>query len=98
MVFHRHGDTFSLPPGAVHLAASAVCENQAFQYGDCVLGLQFHVEYSAESIEKMLANCADELIDAPCIQTEDEIRTGISNIPQNAIWLYTLLNAFFSDR
>ena len=92
MVFHWHGDTFSLPPGAIHLASSAVCENQAFQYGDHVLGLQFHLEYSAESIEKMLVNCSDELIDAPCLQTEDEIRSGVSNIPQNAIWLYTLLD------
>ncbi len=98
MVFHWHGDTFSPPPGAVHLASSTACENQAFQYSDHVLGLQFHLEYSAESIEKILVNCSDELIDAPCIQTEDEIRSGASNIPQNAIWLDTLLDAFFSDR
>src|SRR5687767_12148382 len=32
--FHWHGDTFSLPAGAVALASSAMTANQAFRYGD----------------------------------------------------------------
>jgi GMP synthase-like glutamine amidotransferase len=31
--FHWHGETFSIPPGAVRVAASAHCENQAFAMG-----------------------------------------------------------------
>lgn len=93
-VFHWHGDTFSLPRGAVHLASSAVCENQAFQYGDTVLSLQFHLEYSQESIEKMLMNCGNELVESPYVQNADEIRNGYGNIFQNTTWLYTLLDAF----
>ena len=30
MVFHWHGDTFEIPPGAVWLAQSQACRNQAF--------------------------------------------------------------------
>jgi GMP synthase-like glutamine amidotransferase len=93
-VFHWHGDTFSIPPGAIHLASSTVCTNQAFQYGEQVLALQFHLEYSKESIEKMLEHCSDELIDSPYIQTAEEIRSGMTNIQQNTEWLYTLLDAF----
>lgn len=41
---HWHQDTFSLPVGAVHLAASAPFPHQAFRWGDRAYGLQFHVE------------------------------------------------------
>jgi GMP synthase-like glutamine amidotransferase len=94
LVFQWHGDTFSLPPGAVHLAENNVCKNQAFQYGENVLGLQFHMEYSEGSIEKMLTHCADELVEAPYINTPEQIRNGYSNIDQNTEWLYTLLDTF----
>ena len=40
----RHHDTFSLPDGAVHLAATPAVPNQAFRWGDLVYGFQFHVE------------------------------------------------------
>ena len=41
---HWHQDTFSLPDGAVHLAASRPFPHQAFRWGDRAYGLQFHVE------------------------------------------------------
>ncbi len=41
---HWHRDTFSLPDGAVHLAASQRFPHQAFRWGDRAYGLQFHVE------------------------------------------------------
>ena len=44
---HWHGDTFSLPPGAVHLARNDAYENQAFRAGARAYGLQFHVEVTA---------------------------------------------------
>jgi len=41
---HWHGDTFAIPPGAVHLATSDRYRHQAFRYGRAVYGLQFHLE------------------------------------------------------
>jgi GMP synthase-like glutamine amidotransferase len=93
-VFQWHGDTFSLPPEAIHLATNDVCINQAFQYKNNVLALQFHLEYSQDSIEKMLIHCVDELVEAPYIQTADQIRDGYDNIARNTAWLYTLLDEF----
>jgi len=43
-IFHWHEDTFSLPPGAAHLAASDLTENQAFRLGRATYGIQFHFE------------------------------------------------------
>jgi len=44
---HWHRDTFSLPDGAVHLAATRRFPHQAFRVGPRVYGLQFHVEVDA---------------------------------------------------
>jgi GMP synthase (glutamine-hydrolysing) len=44
---HWHGDTFSLPEGAVRLAGNDAYENQAFRVGVRAYGLQFHVEVTA---------------------------------------------------
>lgn len=41
---HWHEDTFSMPRGAVHLAATPLYPHQAFRYGDRAYGFQFHVE------------------------------------------------------
>ncbi|MBI4978561.1 MAG: type 1 glutamine amidotransferase [Spirochaetes bacterium] len=60
--FHWHGDTFSIPPGAIHTASSEACVNQAFTFGRNVIGLQFHIEYRPEDIDAMYGLCADELI------------------------------------
>jgi GMP synthase-like glutamine amidotransferase len=41
---HWHQDTFSLPDGAVHLAATRPFPHQAFRWGPRAYGFQFHVE------------------------------------------------------
>jgi len=53
-IFQWHGDTFSLPHGAVHLAESVDCANQAFRFGDYAYGLQFHLEADQALIERWL--------------------------------------------
>lgn len=78
--FHWHGDTFHLPPGAVRTATSVGCPNQAFLFGDRVVGLQFHLESTPESIEAILANCADELVKGPYIQDAAAIRAGMGHV------------------
>jgi GMP synthase (glutamine-hydrolysing) len=43
-VFQWHGDGFELPRGAVLLAGSSAYSNQAFRWGACAYGFQFHLE------------------------------------------------------
>ena len=72
-VFNWHGETFSLPKGAVQIAESKGCENQAFQIGRNVIGLQFHLETTPLSAQAIVENCRDELVEGEYIQSEAEI-------------------------
>ena len=63
-VLHWHGDTFDLPEGAAHLASTDICENQAFLFGANALGLQFHLETTAEALESWYVGHAVEIAGA----------------------------------
>ncbi|MAS93592.1 MAG: amidotransferase [Verrucomicrobiales bacterium] len=72
-VFHWHGETFDLPVGASHLARSEGCENQAFRFGERVVGLQFHLETTPQTVAEMLENGREELVPSAYIQDEKTI-------------------------
>ncbi|MCC5812864.1 MAG: type 1 glutamine amidotransferase [Ectothiorhodospiraceae bacterium] len=88
--FHWHGETFELPPGAVRLARSEACENQAFQLGSNVIGLQFHLETTPASARDIVLHCGDELCQAPFVQS----RSDILSAPMAS---YEAINAVMAD-
>ncbi len=72
-VLHWHGDTFDIPSGARNLAQSAGCRHQAFDYGDNVLGLQFHLEFTRRSVQALVENCGDDLSEDTHVQPASRI-------------------------
>jgi len=64
---HWHGDTFTLPRGAVRLAQNEAYENQAFRVGRCAYGLQFHVEVNAA----LVAHWGPHLPDGVFVRASD---------------------------
>jgi GMP synthase (glutamine-hydrolysing) len=54
-VYHWHGESFELPPGAEWLASSAACPHQAFAIGPH-LAMQFHVELDAGKLARWSAS------------------------------------------
>jgi GMP synthase-like glutamine amidotransferase len=89
MAFQWHQDTFGLPEGAVRVATNRITENQAFAYGDNVVGLQFH----PEATEEWVRYCADgdDLPQGPHVQTKDQILEGLVFLTPLKKWLYELL-------
>ncbi|GGF24603.1 hypothetical protein GCM10011339_10890 [Echinicola rosea] len=79
-VFHWHSETFDLPRGATRLIESPACKNQAFVYGDRIIGLQFHLEISPQAIRDMVGNGKGELATASSnIQKGDRIMAEIGH-------------------
>ncbi|GGL36031.1 type 1 glutamine amidotransferase [Phycicoccus endophyticus] len=65
---HRD-EVATLPPGAVHLAASDTCQHQAFRVGERAWGVQFHPEVGAERLDRWdPARLADEGVDLAALR------------------------------
>jgi GMP synthase (glutamine-hydrolysing) len=94
-VFHWHGDTFELPSGAARMARSEGCENQAFIYGERVVALQFHLESTKGSVQKIIENCADELVEGRYIQKSEEMLSRSDNFRQINEAMHDILERLF---
>ena len=71
--FHWHGETFSIPPGAVRILGSDHCTNQGFVLGPH-LGLQCHVEMTEAMIRLWNRQWAEEsAIASASVQTPEQM-------------------------
>jgi len=79
-VFHWHGETFSIPPGATHILKSRYCRNQAFVIGKS-LGLQCHIEMTPELVRTWARAGAGEIaraLPAASVQRPAQMRISLS--------------------
>ncbi|WP_019912417.1 type 1 glutamine amidotransferase [Paenibacillus sp. HW567] len=92
--FHWHGDTFRLPAKAQKMALSLGCANQAYVYDEHVIGLQFHLESSRESIQQLIRHGEDDLQEGLYVQNPAEMLAQGETLlsPSNEL-LFGLLEA-----
>ena len=69
-VLHWHGETFTLPAGAVLLASSDRYDHQAFRLGECAWGLQFHLEVDAAAVQRFVDSFGQDAEDPQAILRE----------------------------
>lgn len=70
---HWHGETFDLPRGSIHLAETDSVPNQAFLLDKQVVGLQFHIEVTPESVRTIVAGARADITGAPGQQSVENI-------------------------
>lgn len=96
--FHWHADRFSIPPGAVHVAGTEACAEQGFVYQDRVIGLQFHLESTEESITCLIEHCGEAITCAPYIQDPATMKEYASrNLAASHALFDSLLDALVSS-
>lgn len=78
MVGHWHGDMPGLTQESKVLATSPGCPRQIVKYSPKIYGFQCHFEFTHDSIESMIKNCAHELEtykSLPYIENADQLRS-----------------------
>ena len=95
---HWHGDTFTLPEGARHVAKSDGCANQAFIFGDRVVALQFHIEMSALSEADLNAVGTAAVAPGRWVQSREELMATPADLPAAKAALFSLLDALSAIR
>jgi GMP synthase-like glutamine amidotransferase len=79
--FHWHFYQFTLPDGAINLAKSEICPNQAFRYKN-LLAFQFHPEANSNWVIEASKSPNLPTKDS-FIQSQDELISGISKYQKN---------------
>jgi GMP synthase-like glutamine amidotransferase len=71
-----HDDTFDIPDGAIALARSMSCANQAFRFGQRAYGLQFHPEVSPAMLAEWIKEAEDSPTDRSAFQRAVDFRAA----------------------
>ncbi len=94
VTFHWHGETFSIPRGAVPVLSSPFCKNQGFALGPH-LGLQCHIEMTEDLVLSWCESGAREIGrgGSPAIQSALAI---VERLPERVHALHRVADAVYS--
>lgn len=94
--FHWHGETFTLPAGAIHLLSSPYCQNQAYSIGKHI-AFQTHIEMTTEMVKKWCEESPEELAESassPAVQQAGEMQR---ELPLHCFFLNKVAKQVYSQ-
>ena len=94
--FHWHGETFSLPQGAIHLLASPYCQNQAWSIGKH-LALQTHIEMTTEMVIKWCEEGEKEICDSASSAAVQQAEAMQQELPLHCFFLQKVAKQVYSQ-
>jgi len=94
-VFHWHGETFSIPPGATHILKSRYCRNQGFVIGNS-LALQCHVEMTPELVRRWACDGAGEIARALPAAGVQQRAQMLIRLPERAARLNRIADVLYT--
>ena len=80
--FHWHGETFTVPPGAINILGNTHCANQAFALGKH-LGMQCHIEMTEEMVKEWCELGEEEIASASTSPTVQQPAEILENLAQS---------------
>ena len=97
MFYQWHRETFEIPVDAIHLASNDVFPSQAYQYNNCVYGIEFHPEMTFEMVQNWSApGDNDPAPDQPGMQCRDSQLQGYQRFAEGSDrWLHRFLDELF---
>ena len=92
VAFQWHAHTLSAPPGAIQLWRNSCYEQQGFVKGRA-LGMQFHLEFTAETIMDLSQRYSSDLCHtSDCVQSFEQIN---ENIQQREAQLHEMADLIY---
>lgn len=93
-MFHWHGETFSIPPGATRILESRDCANQAYVIGK-TLGMQCHVEMLPEMVHEWARTGQEEIASCVCPTVQDE-KTIIERLEERTAAMHRIADRLYA--
>jgi len=94
-VFHWHGETFTIPPGATHILRSRHCRNQGYVIGKS-LALQCHIEMTPELVRSWARDGKREIAAARSPITVQQPARMIMSLNRRTDELHRVADRFYS--
>ncbi len=91
---HWHKDLFDIPRDGHLLAKSKACKYQAFRFHKRVMGLQFHLETTPETLTTLIKKCRCDIVKGQNVHNPNELEANAKKCKNMHNILARILNNY----